>query len=1007
MIRSFLASLRAGLTANPRKVAVLVSAVLVVGAISAGMAGAYGLNGGNCYGYDYATSEACSDANSTEVQQPYAQWYTTDEAAAYAGGAVHFEGDGYNPALDDGSPTSYKWQWGDGSADLVASGADGAAPAHTYADAGNYDVRLTVTFSDNTTQTYFDSLSVDPKPKPYVYWFEQNQVKTGTPAQFTTEDAYDPADSSNTADTYTWSWGDGTPDSSGMSVPHTFSEAGRYVVTETVDFHDGQSASHKEVVNVSDDEPATVSFNSSDGTAGGTAASLYADVDSGSSASQVTNYSWFFDGSTTPDFSGADKGYIQKLFPAGTAGSHTVKLVVTFEDNTTAQFTGPLWVLSDTAPHVSAYGYPEAGKDTTFSAYGADPNDGSDTVSNYTWSWGDGSADTSGPDANVSHTYAAAGPYTLQVHATFSGGGSADYERVISVQPEQHPGANFYTNNGTPTTGSPVDFTGYADGVDGADVTSWSYDFGDPNDDTEGTVQNPAHTYTESGEYVVTLTVTFDDASSAQYTDVVDVYDPGTPYASFNTGGKLKPNETVTFHTSEVDFPNEDSENPPAYTYDWDFGDKSAHSTAQNPTHQYAHADQYKVTLTVTDPNDDSTAVSIRWITISNDRAPLAGFAWRSESPVAGSYVTFTGVGFDPDDPDTTATNYAWNFGDGSATVSGASNTAAHKYTDAGQYTTTLTVTFSDSSTKQRTQTVYVDALEDGGQVVSQQANAGGTVSTGSTTSSTSPVAASVQTPVAGAVTIETHPSYTEDAPTGYSFLGQQVNITAPDATDPANPLRLTFLVDNSVIPAGTTLHVFRNGTLVPDCLQPDGTTQTHLPCMLPLQTVGSATQVTVLTMRASNWNFGTNGVSTGGDNSGGGQTTTGGETGGSTPAAATPGSTSGTPTAVAALKMTVTIAKVKLKAALAKGLKATVNCSAACHVTAQLVLPAKTAKKLKLKGALAKGSGKSAKAGKVVVTLKFTAKAKKALKKLKSVKATLVLTSGKTVTKKVVLLKR
>ena len=61
----------------------------------------------------------------------------------------------------------------------------------------------------------------------------------------------------------------------------------------------------------------------------------------------------------------------------------------------------------------------------------------------------------------------------------------------------------------------------------------------------------------------------------------------------------------------------------------------------------------------------------------------------------------------------------------------------------------------------------------------------------------------------------------TETAPSGFSFLGQQVNITAPDATVD-NPLVLVFQIDASLLAAGgvdaATVSVFRNETLMGDC---------------------------------------------------------------------------------------------------------------------------------------------------------------------------------------------
>jgi PKD repeat protein len=53
----------------------------------------------------------------------------------------------------------------------------------------------------------------------------------------------------------------------------------------------------------------------------------------------------------------------------------------------------------------------------------------------------------------------------------------------------------------------------------------------------------------------------------------------------------------------------------PYYSWDWDFGDGTAHSSAQNATHHYGSAGTYNVTLTVTDsdspPNSDSQSYNV------------------------------------------------------------------------------------------------------------------------------------------------------------------------------------------------------------------------------------------------------------------------------------------------------------------------------------------------------------------------------------------------------------
>jgi probable HAF family extracellular repeat protein len=102
------------------------------------------------------------------------------------------------------------------------------------------------------------------------------------------------------------------------------------------------------------------------------------------------------------------------------------------------------------------------------------------------------------------------------------------------------------------------------------------------------------------------------------------------------------------------------------------------------------------------------------------------------------------------------------------------------------------------------------------------------------------------------------------DPPVGFTFLGQQVVITAP-AASAAHPLILTFEVDKSLA-AGLTadsLQLFRTEgsgtpTQVPDCAS-DSVTASPDPCVLHRYDFGdNAVQLEVLTSSASDWNFAT-----------------------------------------------------------------------------------------------------------------------------------------------------
>jgi hypothetical protein len=91
----------------------------------------------------------------------------------------------------------------------------------------------------------------------------------------------------------------------------------------------------------------------------------------------------------------------------------------------------------------------------------------------------------------------------------------------------------------------------------------------------------------------------------------------------------------------------------------------------------------------------------------------------------------------------------------------------------------------------------------------------------------------------------------------GYSFLGHQVNLTAPPQSVGA-PLRITFEIHETLLPESGLLEVFKDGVLVPACSSTDGTADPD-PCIASSSFVspGGYWVVEVLTSTASSWNFG------------------------------------------------------------------------------------------------------------------------------------------------------
>lgn len=166
---------------------------------------------------------------------------------------------------------------------------------------------------------------------------------------------------------------------------------------------------------------------------------------------------------------------------------------------------------------------------------------------------------------------------------------------------------------------------------------------------------------------------------------------------------------------------------------------------------------------------------------------------------------------------------------------------------DAGNdWSTTLTRTLTVSDT---TQGVFDPIVGPGETATTDPVGTGPTVADPTTTSVTIPIGGT-----GNAVSI------TEREPTGsisgYTLLGQEVLITAPDQTV-GNPLVIAFTLDQSVRPGTGAIDVFRNGALILDCAT-EGPEADPDPCVADrVDLLGGDLRIYVRTSQASTWNLG------------------------------------------------------------------------------------------------------------------------------------------------------
>ncbi len=141
-------------------------------------------------------------------------------------------------------------------------------------------------------------------------------------------------------------------------------------------------------------------------------------------------------------------------------------------------------------------------------------------------------------------------------------------------------------------------------------------------------------------------------------------------------------------------------------SYAWSFGDGSTGSGA-TVWHRFASAGNYNANLVVTDDRGASANVTELVQVGPTNQPPVAAFVADSTATVPGEWIRFdASTSYDPDGA---ITGYAWSFGDG---TSSSGIAGWHRFTNAGTYLVTLTVTDSGGVQDAVSQSILVGAQD-------------------------------------------------------------------------------------------------------------------------------------------------------------------------------------------------------------------------------------------------------------------------------------------------------
>ncbi len=523
---------------------------------------------------------------------------------------------------------TYQWFFGDGNTSTQTS------PSHTYTTSGSYTATLVATSSSGCEDT---ARTANPiRVGGYATSFTSPaSACANSPVSFTNTSS--PAPSS-----VSWDFGDGNTSTIDNPV-HVYAGPGTYTVTLTSNYGNcTESFSAPIVINalpVADftapvttrcQPPLTVNFQ---------------DLTPG-----ATSWEWDFgDGSTSTE---------QNPAHTYTAyGSYTVTLVVRNANGCADTISRPGFVRIQ-QPVISIPGLPTRGC-IPYTITPVPAITTLDAVTSYQWDFGDGNTST---DANPVHTYTNQGTYTVQLTITTSTGCTETLTIPGAVRVGSKPVADFSAVPIPVCAYQPVQFTDLSVPAD-----EWLWTFGDGS---SSTLQNPSHTYADTGYYSVTLIATNngcpDTITRENYIRVLP------PIARFTAAPDCSNRLQFTFTDQSI----------APVSWLWDFGDGTT-SSVQNPVHTFPSFGSFTVTLTVT--NGDCSH-SLAQIIYTIRQTP--DFTASATTICRGNSVLFTPTGIDP----ALTSLLSWDFGNGQQ-LNGPVAAVPVTYPQSGTFTVSLVVT--------------------------------------------------------------------------------------------------------------------------------------------------------------------------------------------------------------------------------------------------------------------------------------------------------------------------
>ena len=305
------------------------------------------------------------------------------------------------------------------------------------------------------------------------------------------------------------------------------------------------------------------------------------------------------------------------------------------------------------------------------------------------WDWNFGDPGSGANDSsqlqNPTHKFSAPGTYTVKFTTTSASNCVMDTVETVTINPTAV--ANF--TGDSVCFGDSNDFHDMSSMLGGGAISGWNWNFDDPPSGLNNIspLQNPAHKFTVSGTYTVSLTAQTAAGCDSTIKKVIMVYP--TPAVKY-TASKTCLGAVTQFTDGTII-----AGGGTLSSWNWLFGDGGT-SSQENPAHTYTTWGTYTTQLVVISTQGCSDTLKEK---ISVNPNPVVSFSADTLSGCAPLCINFTDHSNIVHGQNV---KWEWNFGTPSDTGSGAAPRFC--YNNYGTYPVTLNVT-SDSGC-QSTQTV-------------------------------------------------------------------------------------------------------------------------------------------------------------------------------------------------------------------------------------------------------------------------------------------------------------